>query len=110
MLASEAFAKHKILPSTLHSMLLNRWVIPDSYLDILEKYYLITWNRYHFHDQLENGIIEHQGTRYLVVYHECKPADFLRERHEVWLSFRKAIDDFEIPAYVLVKKGRQYGA
>lgn len=87
----------------LHNELINNWTLPHRQAD-LDKYYLLYWNPVYFDAVWNEGIITREGIDYQVVYHNCRPAE-LRNERQIALSFRRAVQEFNLPAYVLVSKG-----
>jgi hypothetical protein len=88
---------------TVHSALINDASVTVDVRDQLERYYLLYWTPDHFFDQMNNGIIAHQGIEYLVIYKNCNPIS-LRRCEQISLSFRKAKSEYELCAYVIVQK------
>lgn len=86
--------------SRLHAELINKWTLPFRAPD-LDRYYLLYWTPSYFDAIWNEGIITREGVDYIVVYHACKPAELRREK-QIALSFRRAVPEFNLPAYVLV--------
>jgi hypothetical protein len=94
--------QHGITPSILHSRLINNFqLLPETPLDVLESYYLLYWSPEHFFTHMKDGMLEHNGVKYMVVYHKCTP-EGLKRHEKMVLSFRSAKDKFHLVPYVLV--------
>lgn len=87
---------------TLHSALVNQWVIPDHLIAELKNHFLLQWQGSFVKDSNKHGIIEKDGTKYLVCFHKTTPHK-VYSSDKVWLSFREANVEWNIPAYVLVQ-------
>lgn len=62
--------------------------LPQSYIDRLEKYYILHWEPKHLLNEIHTGRIWHQDVEYLVLYQDCNPMN-IRTDMQVKLSFRK---------------------
>lgn len=111
----QAAKKHSIYPSTVHYMLQNHPYIHSAYKDTLSEYYLLYWEAEYFLKQMQEGegsILRH-GNRYHICFHKDlsrgKLIQAVKEGKEgkskscqVALSFRRALPEFNLPAYVFV--------
>lgn len=88
--------------SLLHSISINLFTLPPEIRDCFCAYYLKYWQGEYFCDQVEDGAITDCSRNYLVIYQHCTPFQ-VRRAKQVKLSFRAAMPEFDIPAYVIVK-------
>ena len=107
MSALEAISEYGVPPSIVHHIALNNWTITDAYRDCFSKYYLLHWNTGFMLNQVVDGMIEHDGIDYIVIYHRTTRGQIVHElqtgyKKQVMLSFRKPQYVFELPAYVLI--------
>ena len=90
--------------NSLRFIVSNCFVIPNDYLDLFEKYYLLYWRGKHLKDSLRDGILKHSvtGTSYTVSYIGCTPEQAFSSE-QVRLSFRKPYDYVGIAPHVLIQ-------
>lgn len=69
---------------------------------LLATYFTRVWETSYFKTLAVQGTIDYEGTSYQIVYNNCTRFAVLNTK-EVKLSFREAIPEFNLPAYVLVK-------
>ncbi len=69
---------------------------------LLATYFTRVWEVSYFKTLAIQGVINHEGNDYQIVYNNCTRFAVLNAV-EVKLSFREAIPEFNLPAYVLVK-------
>ena len=102
----DCIKKYGVPRSTIQYMGRKAFKIPENIRDCFSKYYLLSWNSAHLFANLicerpDSGLyIRHQDINYVVVF--TKTRDRLQKQTNVWLSFRQAQPEFNIPAYVLI--------
>lgn len=97
-----SYRSYGVRKSSLHSACINQFSINTSLQDCFEAYYLKYWRGEYLLDQIEDGAMVDSGRTYLVIYQNCTPFQ-VRKCAQVRLSFRSALPEYEIPAYVIVK-------
>lgn len=100
--AINAYHKHGVTPATVRFLTQCSWTISPNERDLFSKYYLLYWKPSYFQAMCLNGKIYHDGILYHVIYHKCTPEP-LKTFNQVALSFRKAVKEYNLDAYVLVK-------
>ena len=94
--------KYGITKSGLHAIIINGFHIPAEISSrALKTYFTRKWIL-HTPLQITEGILHYEGIDYLVVFHQCTPYQ-VRRAASVMCSFRVAQDEYNIPAYVLIK-------
>lgn len=94
--------KYGVSKSEMHSLMINAFHIPVDIATVAcKQYFTRKWEGCQFLGITE-GIIKYNIVDYLVVYHNCTPYQFKRANKTMY-SFREAQDEFNIPAYVLIK-------
>lgn len=88
--------------NSLHSALINQWLIPSHLKENLEYYAIQEWHGMHVQNKNNQGKINRDGVGYLVVFHKCTPHK-VYNAEKVRLSFRAAKSEWNLPAYVLVQ-------
>jgi hypothetical protein len=89
----------------MHSLLINAFHIPMEVAAVAcKEYFTRKWfsNEGFFHSNIKEGIMHYNDDKYLVVYHNCTPYQ-TRRANAIMCSFREAQDEFNLPAYVLIK-------
>jgi hypothetical protein len=102
MSAIAAYKRFGVTNTQIHSLMINHWNFPKSYIDCLSYYYKLQWSGSRFHTALKDGTISHLGKQYIVVYAGCFAAQVCKSA-QVELSFRAPQDEFSLQSYVLVK-------
>jgi hypothetical protein len=103
MCAALATQKHYgVSKQTLHAVAVNIFTLHPDLHDLFSHYYLKYWSGTYFMDRMEDGTLEDGGKEYLVIYQHTTPFQVRRSR-QVRLSFRAAIAEYGIPAYVIVR-------
>lgn len=102
----ETYKKYAVLPSLIHHISVNEFVIKDCYRDCFDRYFLLYWSSTHFLDELRSGQITKDNLPYIVIYgcHSSR-GRILHSSPEsqVAISFRKPKAEFNIPGYALVQ-------
>lgn len=90
--------------SLMSHMLQNQFVIAPNYRDLLSEYQLLYWSVSHTLFQNKAGYI----SGHIVVYHNCTRGSLMLTPtyKQVALSFRAAIPEYNLPAYVLISLPR----
>lgn len=81
---------------------LNKFTVYENYIDLFKTYYLRKWTSTYTLNKIKNNHLVNEDISYIVIYLGSRESVFSGEN--VMLSFRAPIDDFNIPAYVLIKK------
>ena len=102
-ISNEAYKKHGISKTMVRSMMQNLFEFPKEYRDLLETYHLLYWQTGFFKSKITEGIIEKDGIQYQIIYKD-QPAT-LSKHSQVRLSFRSAVREYNLEAYVLVRAG-----
>lgn len=87
----------------------NNFHIPDEYLGALDRYHIFHMSGAQFTRSMWDGTLTgfpDIETTYDVIYHMCTPYKAKRAA-EIRISFRKARDEFELPAIALVEIVRE---
>lgn len=93
-------AKYNVSKSEMHSLLINAFHIPVEVSTVAcKQYFTRKWN---INPNINEGILQYLNTKFLVVYHNCTPYQ-VHKTKELMYSFREAQDEFNLPAYVLIK-------
>lgn len=100
-----AYQRHGILPSILLRMLRDFPNFPDQFQDLLSEYYLLYWAPEYFREVSKGGVIQRGNREYIVVFAKGATPAALLSCNQVKLSFRSALPDYHLPAYVIVSKG-----
>lgn len=100
-----AYQRHGILPSILLRMLRDFPNFPDQFQDLLSEYYLLYWTPEYFREVSKGGIIHRGNREHIVVFARGTTPASLLSCNQVRLSFRAALPDYHLPAYVIVSKG-----
>ena len=95
------YKRYGVAKSQCRLLTQNVFNIPIDFQDLYHKYYLVYWQPEYFFSQLQDGMIQRDGTDYQVIYHLCTPAT-VRKCSQVRLSFRVPQQEYEIEPYVLV--------
>lgn len=101
--AIESYKRIGVTRSMVHHMAINYFHYPSAYQDTLEHYYIHHWTPAYFDDMIKDGMLLHGNTEHLVVYQNCTPYQIHKSKDPIRLSFRKPLDCFNIPAYVIVR-------
>ena len=101
----EYLKKYQISKGRMYLALTKCFELEGEYKDACEKYYILRWSGAHFKHVMHDGLIIHQGVRYLVIYNNCTPTD-IKTGSRLYVSFRKPSKEFELQAYVLVSISR----
>lgn len=96
------YVRHGVSKQKIRYVLKETWVVPTFLQHLLKNHFLLNWSGEYFKKVLDDGQIFKDETRFNVIYHNCTPEQCFKAK-SVWLSFRKAVDDFDLPAYVLVQ-------
>ena len=99
----EAYKKHGISKTLVRSMMQNFFEFPKEYRDLLETYHLLYWQTGYFKNKITEGVIVKDGIQYQIIYQDT-PA-ILSKHSQVRLSFRSAVEVYNLEAYVLVRAG-----
>lgn len=99
--------KYNVSKSEMHSLLINAFHIPvDIAAVACRQYFTRKWLRLgtsvSFSGVIHEGLINHNGLDYLVVYYQCTPYQ-VRKANALMLSYRQPQPEFNLPAYVLIK-------
>lgn len=94
--------KHHVQRSVLSYIITNRFRIAPLWHDLLDSYYLLYWSPEYTKSAIKEGCIYRANKKYLVIWHNCTPEQVYTSENQVMLSFRAALDDFALPAYVLI--------
>lgn len=95
------YRKYGILSSTLHHAMVNTFHLPEQIKKGLEQYYILHWAGRYLKQKLTDGIIEHQGYQYIVIFKGITLPSITGTK-QIRLSFRRAKSEYNLPAYVLV--------
>lgn len=96
------YVRHGYTKESMRWNLTRIWALPQHFCKNLQSHFLLSWSGEYFKKVLDDGQIFKDETRFNVIYHNCTPEQCFKAK-SVWLSFRKALDDFDLPAYVLVQ-------
>ena len=108
--AGAAYVKYGITSNTLHQLLSNIHDL-SLYRDCLETYYLNYWSAKYILKDSDGGMIYKDNNMYHIVY--LKPVTRGKilasvqagnSLQQYKLSFRKALPEFNLPAYVLISE------
>lgn len=97
----DAFRRTGVQRSLVAYQCVNFFTYPEAFSDCLDKYYLLYWSPEYFISQMSYGTITHNNEKYIVIYKHCTPTQ-IKTARQVKLSFRKPLDIFNLPGYVLV--------
>lgn len=100
--ASEIYKKYGVSKNRLHSILLNVFHFPAQYYDTLDIYYILHWEGKYLSNRTCDGILSVKGINYMIVYDGCTPHQ-VHKAKELRLSFRKCVDEINLPAYVNIR-------
>ena len=103
-----AHNKYGIPRSALTYMMQNQFYFDKAYIDCLSSYYIHQWKCGLFLTTIHEGIIEHWGISYQIIYHKTDPTTIAKIGKQcpaarVKLSFRVAQPEFNVQPTVLVK-------
>ena len=106
----QAYTKHGIHRSKLLASVVNDFSVPQELHPILDRYVILHWTPAFFLEQTADsyGILSRAlspndtVTDYIIVYKNCNRYS-VRKAKEIAVSFRKALPEYDIPAYVLVR-------
>ena len=109
--AISTFKKHGICRSELSFQLTSKFSISPIFSPVLSKYFIRYWSKDYFLRisslvSLYTGTIPIEGKEYVVIYHRCTRGEILQmqDSEQLVLSFRAALPEYNLPAYVLVSK------
>lgn len=94
--------KYNVSKSEMHSLLINAFHIPVDIAVAACKQYFTRKYKLAARPIITEGSINYLTHSYLVVYHQCTPYSVSRCK-QLFYSFRQAQDEFNLPAYVLIK-------
>lgn len=103
----EVAKKYGVSRSTVDYAIRKRFRFPRELKDLLKSYYLLYWSGEYIKEKLSEGQIVHNNVTYNVLYFGCIPKDF-KAGIQFALSFREAVEEYQLPAYVIISEGRMY--
>lgn len=102
--ASKAYLIQGIPKSFIHHLCINNFHFPEEYRDTLIKYNILHWSSEHVFNVMKAGVINDGINDYLIVWDDCTPFT-ARKCDSLKLSFRKCRKEFDIPCYVVIRRG-----
>ena len=107
----ECMKKHAKPRTFLHNSLSHSFAIHQTEQSFLSTYFIRYWSKEYFFRitsvvSLHTGTIPLEGKEFVIVYHRCTRGEILalESSDQLALSFRAALPEFSLPAYVLVSK------
>jgi len=97
----DSYNKYGVPRSVVRFLTYQMWRIPDQFRDCFQATYLLSWKTSHLKTQIREAKIEHRNITYQVLYKGLTPSQ-LDEYTDVWLSFRCAQWDYDLPAVVII--------
>lgn len=98
-------SRYNVSKSEMHSLLINAFHIPIEISSVAcKQYFTRKWiNACDLsYRTIKEGVYTYKDTPYLVVYHNCTPYQVHKALY-IMCSFREAQDEFNLPAYMLIK-------
>ena len=97
--------KHGVPPSVLLSFLQTKFSIPLSHQHLLRSYFIRYWSKEYLLSTLEagKGTLTRENIQFIAIYRDCSRGKILSSSEDqVCLSFRAALPEYNLPAYVLI--------
>ena len=97
------FLKYEVSRNEMRELLTSSFHISLEYQHALSHYQLLYWSPEYLQEQIQEGTLSHLGTTYIVIWDDSRFSCLGGTQCK--LSFRQAQPEYELPAYVLVRKG-----
>jgi hypothetical protein len=103
-----AYRKYGVSPKIISWLMQNSQEITH-YRDAMEQYYLLFWEGKYLINKTIDGLIWRGGTSYVVVYAKnCTRGYVIAHPNEQFsVSFRKAMPEYDLPAYCYISQANK---